>query len=62
VTASIILALALAQGPATPPAPVVWRVVNRPGLHVGVRPAVHISTDQGERAAGATLQVTLRLP
>lgn len=45
--------------PAPAPLP-VWRLIDRPALHVGLRPAVHL--DGQEVAAGATLQVTARVP
>jgi hypothetical protein len=51
------LMLALAAS-APPPSLPVWRVVDRPGLHVGARPALLITNDGPELAAGATVQVT----
>jgi hypothetical protein len=52
------LMLALAAGAPPPPSLPVWRVVDRPGLHVGARPALLYTTDGPELAAGATVQVT----
>jgi hypothetical protein len=61
---SIALALALASQQPQPAAPAwyrAWRVVERPGLHVGVRPAIFVDNEADgavEWGAGATVQVT----
>jgi hypothetical protein len=54
----LALALALAVSAPPPPSPAVWRLVDRPELHVGVRPAVLVTNDGPELAGGLTLQVT----
>lgn len=54
------LALAIALGAAPPPpAPAPWRVVATEDVHVGVRPAALVSTD--ELGIGVTVQVTARV-
>lgn len=35
-----------------------WRLVERPGLHVGVRPAFYATSEGDERAVGCSVQVT----
>lgn len=50
------LALALGASPPAPP-PTPLRVVQTPFIHVGVRPAAIVSSE--ERGAGVTVQVTL---
>jgi hypothetical protein len=52
------LMLALAAASPAPPSLPVWRVVDRPGLHIGARPALLVTNDGPETAAGATVQVT----
>lgn len=52
------LVLALAVSEPAPPALPVWRVVDRPGLHVGVRPFALVTNDGPELAAGVTVQVS----
>lgn len=37
-----------------------WRLVDRPDLHVGLRPAAYVGP--GEIAVGVTLQVTVFWP
>lgn len=34
------------------------RIVDTSTLHVGVRPAAYVTSEQNERAAGVTVQVT----
>lgn len=53
----LALSLWLAAHHPAPPDPPVWRLVDRPDLHVGVRPAAILSSE--ERGAGVTVQVTL---
>jgi hypothetical protein len=56
-----VIALALLLQVSIAPAPVpvpVWRVVDRPGLHVGVRPFALATNDGPEVALGVTAQVT----
>jgi hypothetical protein len=57
---SLLVALTLATAPAAPPPPIPWRVIDRPGLHLGVRPALEV--DHEELAAGVTLQLTVLTP
>ena len=59
----LALAAALATLPLAPapqgPAP--WRLVSRPGLHVGVRPAFFLDNENDGRielGAGVTVQLT----
>ena len=66
---AIALALALAAQQPGPPTPSwfnAWRLVNRPDLHIGLRPAAFIDNETSdgswEVGAGATLQVTLHFP
>ena len=58
----LALALAFAIAPRAPPDPPVWRLVNRPELHIGARPAALVTSDGPEIAVGASVQVTLRTP
>lgn len=43
----------------SPMSPAPWRLVTSPAVHVGVRPAALVSPE--ERAAAATIQVTLNV-
>lgn len=60
----LALALLLAQG-TPPPDPPPWRLVDRPGLHVGLRPAAELDNEADGRlegGIGVTVQVTAFVP
>lgn len=54
---ALALALSLAGGPPAPSLPAAWRLIDRPELHIGVRPAVLVRGD--EVALGVTVQVSV---
>ena len=60
---ALALAAALATLPlaSAPQGPAPWRLVSRPGLHVGARPAFFLDNEANgalEWGLGASLQVT----
>lgn len=56
------LSLGLAPGPQSPPWYHAWRLIERPELHVGARPAAFIDNEgehgRRELGAGVTVQVS----
>lgn len=55
---ALVLAMAASTSPA-PPAIAPWRVIDRPDMHLGVRPFVLATSDGPELAAGVTVQLSL---
>ena len=54
------IALALSLHASPPPEPAPWRLVNVPGLHVGLRPYFYADPDTIE--GGVTVRITMRMP
>ena len=57
----LALVLALAVSDPQPPTLPVWRLVDKPNLHVGMRPAVLVTNDGPEIAGVMTIQVTIHI-
>jgi hypothetical protein len=53
----LALSLALSSSAPAAPSPPVWRLVSTDSVHVGARPALHVSPEEG--AIGVTIQVSV---